>query len=87
MENKKVYFEGWYFKVSTKNFSIAFIPAHFKSKDEETVVVQVINNNNSYLFNFNKQDFLIQKKPFAVKIKNNFFFFTKIKFKTSKRKS
>jgi hypothetical protein len=78
MHNNKIkhrnnYFEGWYFKNSSKNFSISFIPAyHIDKNGNLTASLQIITENNSYNINYKKED-IILKNPLQINLKNNIF--------------
>lgn len=73
-KNKKTFFEGWYFKHQSKDFSIAFIPGINISKDgRKYSFIQVITKNSSYNINYDFKDFSISEDRFTIKIKDNIF--------------
>ncbi len=68
---KKDYFKGWYFKCSSKNKTIAFIPAFHSRNNNETASLQIITDENSYNLSF---PFLAySEKPLYIRIGNNVF--------------
>ena len=84
----KQYFEGWYFKNTSKNNGISFIPGisieETKTKGTEAkeikqegtnkkAFIKVITNNESYFVNYKIEDFKFNFDPFYIKIKNNIF--------------
>lgn len=73
-KNKKTFFEGWYFKHQSKDFSIAFIPGINISKDgRKYSFIQVITKNSSYNINYDFKDFSISEDRLTIKIKDNIF--------------
>jgi hypothetical protein len=48
LEGNKTYFEGWYYKNTSDNISISFIPGISINKNERKAFIQVITNDNSY---------------------------------------
>lgn len=69
----KNYFEGWYFKNTTNNYSISFIPGINVERGKAKSFIQVITSDSSYFINYNINDFKFNTKPFYIKIGNNFF--------------
>lgn len=70
---KQSYFEGWYFKQSNENATIAFIPAFCRDKNGVlSASLQIITNNNSYFLDFKGEDFSF-KRPFNIQLKENIF--------------
>lgn len=73
-KKKKNYFEGWYFKHTSKELNIAFIPSisivNFKEKKS---FIQVICDSFTERFEFPYSDFSAETKILNVKIKNNIF--------------
>lgn len=73
-KNKKNYFEGWYFKHTSKNLNIAFIPSiSITNSTEKKAFIQVICNNFTERFDYNFDDFSSNTKSLNIKIKNNTF--------------
>lgn len=71
---KKNYFEGWYFKQSTDDFNIAFIPSIIINKNKEKkALIQVITNNFSECFYYDYNEFFALQNRLFIKIKNNVF--------------
>lgn len=74
---KKDYFEGWYFKHSTKDKDINFsiIPGVNYEKNKKSAFIQVIigPEYKSYYINYDYTDFSYTDNPFSVKIGNNLF--------------
>ena len=68
---KKDYFKGWYFKCSSKNKTIAFIPAFHSRNNNETASLQIITDENSYNLSFPFLDY--SEKPLYILIWNNVF--------------
>ncbi|MCI8777376.1 MAG: hypothetical protein HFK00_08335 [Oscillospiraceae bacterium] len=68
---KKDYFKGWYFKCSSKNKTIAFIPAFHSRNNNETASLQIITNENSYNLSFPFLEY--SEKPLYIRIGNNVF--------------
>lgn len=83
LDLNKRYFEGWYFKNTSNNNGISFIPGiNIEGKNIEKTnlqgeskkaFIQVITNNESYFVNYNIEDFKFNFDPFYIKIKNNIF--------------
>ena len=74
--NKKLYFEGWYFKNSflDKDLVISFIPGICKNKNENYCFIQVICNKfNSFFIKYDISKFKYFDNPFKIKIDNNIF--------------
>lgn len=73
-KNKNVnYFEGWYFKNTINDFSIAFIPGINIDSKNKKAFIQIITNNSSYFIDYDIKDFKYNKKPFYIKIGKNIF--------------
>ena len=81
---KRNYFEGWYFKFTNwdKNIAYALIPGISVTDYERKAFIQVIDgmNNKTYNFDFNYEDFTYSDKEFRIKIKDNVFSKTFMKF-------
>ena len=54
INTNKDYFEGWYFKNTTKNDAISFIPGININGKERKAFIQVITPYCSYFVNYNK---------------------------------
>lgn len=68
---KKDYFKGWYFKCSSKNNTIAFIPAFHSRNNNEIASLQIITDENSYNLSFPFLEY--SEKPLYIRIGNNVF--------------
>ncbi len=73
LDNRKNYFEGWYFKNSSNKNSISFIPGINIDEKDRKAFIQVIIDKESYFVNYDIKDFEFNLNPFYIKIKNNFF--------------
>ncbi len=62
------YFKGWYFKCSTKDKTIAFIPAYHYSNGKKSASLQIITDNKAINIPFDKLEY--SEKPLYVKIDN-----------------
>ncbi len=62
------YFKGWYFKCSTKDKTIAFIPAYHYSDNKKTASLQIITDDRAFNIPFDKLEY--REKPLYVKIGN-----------------
>lgn len=77
---KKNYFEGWYYKMvsADKNYSLALIPGISLNKDNSHVFIQVFLTykktelKTKYIV-YKTGDFITEKNPFKLSIKNNIF--------------
>lgn len=67
------YFEGWYFKNCTNDFSIAFIPGIQVDEKGKSSFIQVITKNTSYYITYPIEDFHYSYQPFFIKIGENIF--------------
>ena len=65
------YFKGWYFKCSTKNKTIAFIPAYHYSDGKKSASLQIITDDKAFNIPFDKLKYC--EKPLFVKIGNCIF--------------
>ncbi|WP_025725491.1 tocopherol cyclase family protein [Acholeplasma granularum] len=82
-KNINKYFEGWYFKVVSKNQkqSLALIPGISKALDDAHAFIQVFVYSNdkvkqeisNHYFRFDINDFYASKNTFSIKIKDNYF--------------
>lgn len=73
LNNKKNYFEGWYFKNTSSNNSISFIPGVNINENQKKAFIQIITDKSSYFINYNIEDFKYNHQPFYIKIGNNYF--------------
>ncbi len=62
------YFKGWYFKCSTKDKTIAFIPAYHYSNDKKSASLQIITDEKAFNIPFDKLEY--EENPLYVKIGN-----------------
>ena len=60
------YFKGWYFKCSTEDRTIAFIPAYHYSNGKKSASLQVITDDKAFNIPFNTLEYC--EKPLYVKI-------------------
>lgn len=60
------YFKGWYFKCSTEDKTIAFIPAYHCSDGKKSASLQIITDDNTFNIPFNTLEY--SEKPLYVKI-------------------
>ena len=67
------YFEGWYFKNTSNNLNISFIPGINITKNKKGAFIQVITESTSYYINFDINDFYYSNYPFYIKIGSNLF--------------
>lgn len=67
------YFEGWYFKNTSDNLNISFIPGINITKNKKEAFIQVITKDTSYYINYDIKDFHYNHSPFYIEINNNFF--------------
>lgn len=65
MRNKG-YFQGWYFKCSGGDKTVAFIPAYHRSQNITSASLQIITDDTAYHIPFEKLEHT--KKPLSVKI-------------------
>ena len=73
LNNKKNYFEGWYFKNINHERGISFIPGINISDTGAKAFIQIITNNMSYFVDYNIKDFEFNYNPFYIRIGNNSF--------------
>ncbi len=62
------YFKGWYFKCSTKDKTIAFIPAYHYSNNKKSASLQIITDDRAINIPFDTLKY--SEKPLYVKIGN-----------------
>ena len=60
------YFKGWYFKCSTEDRTIAFIPAYHYSNGKKSASLQIITDDKAFNIPFDKLEY--REKPLYVKI-------------------
>jgi hypothetical protein len=73
-KQRKNYFEGWYFKHTSKNLNIAFIPSiSIVNQYEKKAFIQVISNLFTERFEFDYSDFHAKANELHVQIKENIF--------------
>jgi hypothetical protein len=64
---KRNFFEGWYFKQTNGEETIAFIPSyHVDNKGHLLGSLQVIVDNNAYALDYHSNEFEYVKKPFLI---------------------
>lgn len=73
LNNKKNYFEGWYFKNINNERGISFIPGINISDSGTKAFIQIITNDTSYFVNYDIKDFKFNYAPFSIRIGNNIF--------------
>lgn len=78
LEGNKNYFEGWYYKNTSDNISISFIPGISINKNEKKAFIQVITNDNSYNIDYDIEEFEYSNSPFKIRIGNSYFTFDSI---------
>ncbi len=62
------YFKGWYFKCSTKDKTIALIPAYHYSNNKKSASLQIITDGKAFNIPFDTLEY--REKPLYVKIGN-----------------
>ena len=72
------YFEGWYFKHTSKDLNISFIPGIHIENGKKSAFIQIITNFTSYYISYPFSDFRFSYEPFSITIGNNFFSLDKI---------
>ncbi len=65
------YFKGWYFKCSTQDKTIAFIPAYHYSNNKKSASLQIITDDKAINIPFDTLEY--HEKPLYVKIGNCIF--------------
>lgn len=78
LEGNKNYFEEWYYKNTSDNFTISFIPGISINKNEKKAFIQVITNDNSYNIDYDIKEFEYSNSPFKIRIGNSYFTFDSI---------
>ncbi len=73
LNKKKKYFEGWYFKHTTQNKGISFIPGINIDDTGAKAFIQIITNNTSYYVNYNIKEFKFSYNPFCIQIGSSTF--------------
>ena len=64
--SKNNYFKGWYFKCSSNDKTIAFIPAYHRSNRRETASLQIITDEAVYNIPFDSLKY--SEKPLCVNL-------------------
>lgn len=62
------YFKGWYFKCTTQDKTIAFIPAYHYSNNKKSASLQIITDSNALNITFDTLEY--HEKPLYIKIGN-----------------
>ncbi len=73
LNKKKNYFEGWYFKNTSIQKGVSFIPGINIDDTGTKAFIQIITNNMSYFVNYKMNNFKFNDNPFCIKIGNNSF--------------
>lgn len=75
---RKIYFEGWYYKNVTfdKNITVSIIPGISLNREEQHAFIQIIENKNnkSYYVKFPITSFSFHEKNACVQIDDNYFY-------------
>lgn len=69
----KEYFEGWYYKNTSSQESIAFIPGISINPINKHAFIQIMTLTSSYYITYDIKDFHFSSTPFCIQIKNNIF--------------
>lgn len=73
--NKQLGFEGWYFRISNEEISLAFIIGVSRAEGKENYFIQsldtVSHTSNNYYFT--KEECIFEDNPFRIQIGNNIF--------------
>lgn len=74
-KNSRPYFEGWYYKHVSQEFSFALIPGVHYGYDarQDHSFIQILTEDNSFFLRFPVEQFSFSVSPFSVKIGNNSF--------------
>ena len=72
------YFEGWYFKHTSKNLNVSFIPGINIENGKKSAFIQIITNSSSYYISYPFDSFNFTYEPFSISIGNNLFSLDKI---------
>ena len=73
LSSNKNYFEGWYFKNSSDGGCISFIPGISVGSSDRRCFIQIITSDDSWIVDYNIDDFEYNDEPFWIRIGNNFF--------------
>ncbi|MFR2534441.1 MAG: tocopherol cyclase family protein [Clostridia bacterium] len=73
LKKEKTYFEGWYFKHTSPENRIAFIPGICIEKGKKSAFIQVITDYDAYYIPFDFSDFHFSHVPFFIEIGDNYF--------------
>ena len=72
--NKEYYFQGWYFKCSTQDETIAVIVGSAKEKVEEAFIQVILSNEKkSYYIPYELKGFSYEEEPFKIQVGDNIF--------------
>lgn len=72
--NKEYYFQGWYFKCSTQDETIAVIVGSAKEKMEEAFIQVILSKEKkSYYIPYKLKDFNHEEEPFKIQVGDNIF--------------
>ena len=82
--SKNKYFKGWYFKCSSNDKTIAFIPAYHRSNRRETASLQIITDEA--VFNTPFDSLKYSEKPLCINLGNCIFSEKGIKLNIQKNK-
>ena len=73
LTKEKKYFEGWYYKTSSDDNTIAFIPGISITPNSRKAFIQIITNKDSYYIDYDIEEVEYRLDPFYFKIANNIF--------------
>lgn len=73
LKKQTLYFEGWYFKNTNDQGSIAFIPGINMNQKERKAFIQIITNDISYNVDYDIVEFGYCHDPFYIQIGKNYF--------------
>lgn len=77
------YFEGWYFKNTNRENSIAFIPGISIQNGQKSAFIQIITNKASYYVPFSFSAFHFCHMPFSIQIGDNYFSLEEVRISIS----
>lgn len=73
-QKRREYFEGWYLKLQTEEFSIGVIPAyHIDQNGVKSVSIQIITEDQVYYLPFSPKKFHASADRFCVRVGRNLF--------------
>lgn len=67
----KNYFKGWYFKCSSQNQTVAFIPAFHRNNGRESASLQIITDEAAFHIPFHS--LIYREKPLSAKLGDSVF--------------